>query len=97
MQIDKRRHKAYKSGYMTKKALNELWNMLGDIEVRCPSCNHIQKVRTVLTVKCLSCGRSFMVCPKNKPSRIVSCPQGKIWILHQIVSLSTTGKYIASV
>ena len=77
-----------------RERIDRLWGMLGAIKVKCPSCQTIQKVQTDLTTTCRKCGHSYKIFPSTSPSRVVWCPKGKLYLLHQIRSLRVSGKYV---
>jgi len=73
--------------------IKELWEMLGNIKVRCPHCGFVQSCQTLSRVECHNCGRKYAVMPEREPSRIVEVPKGKLWILHTIRWLEKKGRY----
>jgi len=78
-----------------KAAINRLWSVIGFIITECPSCKSQQKVQTTKSTKCHRCGRRYRIYPSDKKSRVVFCPKGKLWLLHELRSLETRGKYTA--
>lgn len=77
-----------------KSSVNELWNKIGDIQVRCPHCGKRQLARTTLKRKCVACNHTFQIVRKNEKSLIVHCDPKRIWWLHQVISLEHDGKYL---
>lgn len=81
----------------TRKGIRErigmMWGRLGEIKVRCPSCGHVQAVMTDKGTTCRRCGHSYKIFPATQKSRVVWCPEGKLWILRNIRSLRKHGRY----
>jgi hypothetical protein len=77
-----------------KERIHDLWGRVsptGSITVRCPRCSHQQKATTVKSVNCHNCLRNFMVCPRNKPTRIVQTPDVNRAVLFEIQRLEIDG------
>lgn len=70
------------------------WNILGtNVIVECPNCGRRQPTTTCLSKKCVGCSKSFMVYPKNKPSRVIYCPKNLKAHLFTVCILEIDGKY----
>ena len=81
----------------TKRGIREriqlMWGQLGLIKAECPSCSHIQSIQTDTSTTCRKCVHKYKIYPKNEPSRVRWCPPNKLWLLKNIHSLRTKGKY----
>lgn len=78
----------------TGEIIQELWNKIGYIKVKCPYCGHVMSVQTVKSKSCLLCRKSFQIYPKNDVSRVIWCPSGGESILFNIHSLEETGQFV---
>ena len=91
-----RRYPSKQVHYVNMKVVREMeriWNKLEWVLVKCPKCGWKQKSQSMTTVTCFGCGKTYKVFTK-KERRIVSCPEGKTNLVHQLYSLNNSGKYL---
>ena len=67
---------------------------IGSVEVICPSCNRKQLMEISLNRKCVRCGRSFQLYPKNGTSKLAHTEinMRKLYLIHQWYSLVHHGR-----
>jgi transposase-like protein len=86
----------FKQRRMIGNSLERLKNIIGHIEVQCPSCSMIQNSENFVSKTCIHCGKRFQIFPNNRPSRVpeTAWNKKKRLLIHEYYHLNKTGRFL---